>query len=933
MKKNQNFFIKKVKPFESKRITKIPKKIFRKKLDEKTENFSSYYLNNTSPYYNTSKHNKLYILKDKGNKNLQTEKDSFPIRTTYTKIKKYKLKTKKIRPLSSSIRKLPVLIDNNNFSFNFSTSKYVIVDEEKLTQEKKQLNKVIKYLTRELKKLIKENNIKDIMICNQEKELSDLFYKNNLTEEEKDLNSIILNYQVDNNYIEESKLFNNQNNTSSYTLISKIKQQINNYNENIMEECEKIKRFKNSIIYTKLQEINIENELMEDHIKKIYSLLSNSLAIRESNEKKLKEIINFEYNINMQKSLLEELNYKREELKKEEKYLQDNIKDIGINMDFIKKQVLNNTKELDSLRQKNKNLLNDKLVNSKLLINNEEESNHSVKDFYVTKISKLKKEIHFYKSKNMHDESLKARLKEQKIKLIETVKQIKKDNIPSSVLSLKENNLEKPKEEVKKEPENNQKIIPEKSELDKENIEKLKARYLKEKTYEKKLEEKFREMQEKFSEIYKLYQEQNKTQENNTDENTGEANNITDNSQNEIEFGIDKNNPFYTENEDNNPEIDLKFNSTQYNQFTYILFKNFESKGIVLDEAYNKIINPFVLFANEKKLKLVEYPSSEFDIVIEGFTKIILDVLNSDNKYNHSLTNIFLSALLINSGCDIQKMIEYFTILFSYTRDYKTDEEKYLSKLKEMFNKEIKEIKSVVKNYIENNKDENEEQTYENYFPLIKLKELIEENKINLKDKYVEFLFYYLKKFDDKDAKFDYLKCSKLNDIIEQSEENSNSKKELSAGEEEEKKVNTEPNKPERYENILKKTSKNNIIDNANNEEIYDDNEEDKIDESATEISIDEYVKQLKEALDLIKNALKMKNETFKNIVQNKKKILKSDSEDIEYILITDLNKELKSIGVFLSELKLSCLCSKYCLQDELKYINIKSLEDDLNSE
>ena len=447
------------------------------------------------------------------------------------------------------------------------------------------------------------------------------------------------------------------------------------------------------------------------------------------------------------------------------------------------------------------------------------------------------------------------------------------------------------------------------------------------------MEEKFREMQEKFSEIYKLYQEQNKTQENNTEENTGEANNITDNSQNEIEFGIDKNNPFYTENEDNNPEIDLKFNSTQYNQFTYILFKNFESKGIVLDEAYNKIINPFVLFANDKKLKLVEYPSSEFDIVIEGFTKIILDVLNSDNKYNHSLTNIFLSALLINSGCDIQKMIEYFTILFSYTRDYKTDEEKYLSKLKEMFNKEIKEIKSVVKNYIENNKDENEEQTYENYFPLIKLRELIEENKINLKDKYVEFLFYYLKKFDDKDAKFDYLKCSKLNDIIEQSEENSNSKKELSAGEEEEKKVNTEPNKPERYENILKKNSKNNIIDNANNEEIYDDNEEDKIDESATEISIDEYVKQLKEALDLIKNALKLKNETFKSIVQNKKKILKSDGEDIEYILITDLNKELKSIGVFLSELKLSCLCSKYCLQDELKYINIKSLEDDLNSE
>ncbi len=198
-------------------------------------------------------------------------------------------------------------------------------------------------------------------------------------------------------------------------------------------------------------------------------------------------------------------------------------------------------------------------------------------------------------------------------------------------------------------------------------------------------------------------------------------------------------------------------------------------------------------------------------------------MLNIDNKYNHSLTNIFLSALLINSGCDIQKMIEYFAILFSYTRDYKTDEEKYLEKLKTMFNKEIKEVISAIKNYLENNKNEDADETY---FPLIKLKELIEENKINLKDKYVEFLFYYLKKFDDKDVKLDYLKCSKLNDIIEQPEENKNTKKEMFSSEEDEKKVNTEPNKPERFDNILKKASKNNILDNenANNEDIDDNN-------------------------------------------------------------------------------------------------------------
>jgi hypothetical protein len=44
----------------------------------------------------------------------------------------------------------------------------------------------------------------------------------------------------------------------------------------------------------------------------------------------------------------------------------------------------------------------------------------------------------------------------------------------------------------------------------------------------------------------------------------------------QIEFGIDENNPFYSSDEDNNPEKTGKFSSVQFNQFTYILFKNFD---------------------------------------------------------------------------------------------------------------------------------------------------------------------------------------------------------------------------------------------------------------------------------------------------------------------------------------------------------------------
>ena len=134
----------------------------------------------------------------------------------------------------------------------------------------------------------------------------------------------------------------------------------------------------------------------------------------------------------------------------------------------------------------------------------------------------------------------------------------------------------------------------------------------------------------------------------------------------------------------------------------------------------------------------------------------------------------------------------------------------------------------------------------------------------------------------------------------------------------------------------MKKKNKDNNISNENYEESNKDvinNEENKSDESATEITIDEYLRQLKESIDLIKKAIKLKNTTFKNIVKDKKKIMKREGESIEYIKINDLNNKLKAMGVILSDLKLSCLCSKYSLENDLQLINIKNLEQDINFE
>lgn len=934
--KNKNLFTKKVKKCQTKRLIQNPRKLFNKKYVAKEDNYTSLYLNQTSPFYNNSI-NKFYFSKINSNNDFSTDKTCTTIKAAYTKLNLHKIKMNSSRPQSNSIKRLPILISGNNYPMNFTPNNYINLEEEKMNQEKSQLNKLIKFLNRQLNILKKENEEKDIMLNNKEKELNNILNKNNCTEEEKDVNSIIMNYNNDNNYNEECKTINNQSN-SSYTLLLKIKKEIKKFKAKISEEDEKIKKLKSSTVYTKLKEINTENDLIEIQIKKISSLVHNALNIKEENDKKMEEILSFQYNIDVQKQILDELYEKKNVLESEELNLKNRIKNIETNIDLIKKQVLKNTKELDTLRKKNKNLLNDKVINSKIIID-EEDPNQNFKSYYTSKIYQLKKDIHFFKSKNVHDDMIKAKLIEQRKNILESLKQMKNLKIPPSLLSLKSINIQN--ESNKEQEQNNEEVLSEeKNNLDSEKINELKKLYIKSKKFERSLENKYKEYFDKFKSLYEEYKEQNKNQDINIniEENNLEENNNKENNQNELEFGIDSNNPFFSDDEKNNPELNLKFNSTQYNQFTYILFKNFESKGIVSDESYTKIITPIIDFANEKQLKIVEYPSSEFDLIIEQYTKIILEVLNSNNKHNYILTKIFLSALLFNSGCDIEKMIEYFVILFSYTRNYKIEEEKLLKNLQNLYSKELKEISNAINNFIENNKEEEKyDENDEIYFPMIKVKELIEENQINLKDKYVEFLFYYLKQFDDKDSKLEYLNYTKLNKLLEQSEDNNiDIKQELTASDEEEKKLNTEPTKKEKFENIFMKKNLDSNIENINNEESTKkeniNNEVNKTDDSATEITNEEYLKQLKESINLIKKGLEKENISFKNFVEENKKEMNYKGENIEYIIINDLNEKLKKIGIILSDLKLSCLCNKYSLENDLTLINIKSLEDDINS-
>ena len=223
------------------------------------------------------------------------------------------------------------------------------------------------------------------------------------------------------------------------------------------------------------------------------------------------------------------------------------------------------------------------------------EESESMKNYYTKKISNLNKDINYFKSKDVNDKNTINQLKEQRNNIISSNNPPNNIIIPSKLSSIKDNIIIS-KSNKKEEITTNITIY------DLEELEKLKKIYQKCQINEKKWEMKYRQLREKFKILCNLFHEQNQTH------NQEITNN---NNQNEIEFGIDKSNPFYTEDDDNKPEVNLKFNSNQYNKFTYILFKNFESKGIISNESVNKIINPFIEFANKKNIKIVKYPSSK----------------------------------------------------------------------------------------------------------------------------------------------------------------------------------------------------------------------------------------------------------------------------------------------------------------------------------
>ena len=784
----------------------------------------------------------------------------FSLKTQTPKIKKIS----RIKPQSAFHKR--IIPDASNI---LSRSMYSnsCLEAEKLYQETYQIKKVIKQLQKQLYKVSQENHKKDRQLNAKEKQINKIIINNiELNNEDDEEKNNYFNFLSNSTNFNEFKL--NRSNSAVNILISKIKREIKNILNETKKENDKLNDIKKSLFLTKTKELGMEASFYKEQINKIKLLIENSLQIKEQNDNKMNEFDSLKENIERQNIIIDNLTRENIFLENKQENLNNNLEMLQNELKVKIEQAKKNDDELNILSQKNKNLSKDKLIQKNFNSIKEDDFPISLKSLYTGKVSSLKKNINFYKKQIKYSEELLNKLHDQKKKLLDSNKKIKLDSNffnKSTTSTIKSN----------RRPQSS--ISPFNVENKKENqdiILQLKKDYKKSREEELILEKKANIYYTKLKEINMTFIEKEKKEDNEEKK-----------SQNQLEFGIDETNPYYTDNEENIPESNIKFTSQQFNQFTYILFKNFEAKYITSKEAKNKIIEPFLEIIKKNNLEKTSYPSTEFDEIVEHLSKIIMQTLNTDNEYNHTLTKIFIGALLYNSDCDINKLIEYFSILFSYTKDYSLDEKKFIEKLKTKYKNETKKLVECITSYILN------DLTTSQYFSLFKMKDLLDNNQINLKDKYIEFLFYFLKKFDDPEAKLEDLKYSLFNEIVPLGDTTVHSKAFVNKNEEEEN-DNIDLDKIEHLVN--KEKNEINNDDNINIEENKEfDFDSDKYKENDIMIKANKTEPNREENL-FEKNIMNLKEEKEEK-KESKKNNDKFDNDNIDIVINKENGKKLNS--------------------------------------
>ena len=299
----------------------------------------------------------------------------------------------------------------------------------------------------------------------------------------------------------------------------------------------------------------------------------------------------------------------------------------------------------------------------------------------------------------------------------------------------------------------------------------------------------------------------------------------------------------------------------EFSEFTYILLINLECKKINEEIARQKII-----MASTKG----EIERNRF---IEQMSFNLMKAMHCENKDSLDKVKKWVSTLLQMYGDDQKKMTDNFLTLFNNIKTYNSEQELVFSK---KIKKYFLDKKDIILKKLEPFKNK--------YISFYFLKQLIEEQNIELKDDYEQYLFYELKKFDDPNASLYDLKA----------------------------------------QNLI------NILENNQNDSKMDE-------ESDIEITNEQYVNiitgfgiQLLKYLDANKTDLRT---VLGDLVQNLSKSDSQDGEKTEVVLIEPFINRMREIGITLtSDIEIYCLFSRYKLSDDYEIISVNLLENELEN-
>ena len=744
---------------------------------------------------------------------------------------------------------------------NNSTNKknHYKIEIEKLYDQNVHYKKAIKKLEAEINEVKNELDKKQKILSEVNSEIEQLIQDNK--------EGIEFN-------VEENKLNEQWSDQGKYSLIKKMKNKIKEAERGLNEEILKNKILRKDKKFTKFNELEIERKIIMEQSNKIKSLIENSLEVKSNHDKELYQNGIFNNGLESQKNIIYNFMQKFKNLTEEEKRLQNEIAKYEKRIDKTNNRV--NIVKLKQISLQNQN--------KKLIIEREEfKSKNKYNTDNIFLLEDLRKKLSEAKSDYKYNK-LKHKKTNEKL-----------DNIKKSL----HENLEQYKRIEKKDP-----LVEENNKANYTNINKGNND-----EYINKLKEIYQENRDKENELEKylfLYQEAIQKMSNGENINIEDIrNNILriinkvdmDNKASTLnmDFILSENNPYFVNNEENEPLKTGKFTNEQFGQFTYIVFKNFEAKKIDYSKAQNDIISPLINFYKDNKSNPDGNDIQEK--ISSKFAEIILNVLNINNQKDNFMLKLYFNAIyfdqmisseeISDTADKIDVISQYFLSLFNYIHLYDEKEESDIKKrLKSKYNSQLVKLKTLIKEYIAKKKSEEGNK----YISIKEIKDILDNNSdIKLRGKYIEFIIYYMKQFDDKNSTLLDLNVEKIEDILKEPLENA--------------------------------ADNNNNDGNVSN--VSESNE------SGEEVSPSVFNKNIHDVLLIIKQIMDNENKTMREIFSDS--IVKITKPNADIITLDSFADEINKRKIKLNYLQMSCFNYRYCINEDLHALDINKIEQDLN--